>query len=348
MFIIYFAPNLSSERALEVILKTTIVLDAMGSDDRPQPELLGAIQATANWDIHIILVGDETQLKTALDAQPGDKSKISIVHAPEVLAMDDDIREARSKKQNTMAVGMQLVKDGKAHAFVTAGNTGMAMYFGTKTFGLIKGVNRPCLCANFPTKNGFCTVLDIGANAECRPDFLVQFGQMGAVYARLMNDITNPRVGLISNGEEEHKGNELVKSAHPLMRKSVPGFIGNVEGKEIFGGEVDVAVTDGFTGNVFLKSTEAVAKLLMHTIKDSLMSSTRAKIGALLAKPAFKKVRSMLDPNEIGAAPLLGLNGLVFVGHGRSNADAIVSSINQARKAIEANMLVELQNAIKR
>ena len=327
-------------------MKTTIVLDAMGSDDRPQPELLGAIQATANWDIHIILAGDEAVLKPALAALPGNKSRISIEHAPEALAMDDDIREARSKKLNTMSVGMQLVKDQKAQAFVTAGNTGMAMYFGTKLFGLIKGVSRPCLCANFPTKSGVCTVLDIGANAECRPEFLVQFGQMGAVYARLMNDIASPRVGLISNGEEAHKGNDLVKTAHPLMRQAVPGFIGNIEGKEIFGGQVDVAVTDGFTGNVFLKSTEAVAKLLMHTIKVSLMSSTRAKIGGMLAKPAFKKVRDMLDPNQTGAAPLLGLNALVFVGHGRSNSDAIVNAINQARKAINSNMIAELQNII--
>ena len=328
-------------------MRTTIVLDAMGSDQRPQPELEGAIQATANWDMDIILVGDEKILQAGLDALPGDKSKISIVHAPEVLLMDDDIREARAKKLNTMNVGMQLVKDGKAQAFVTAGNTGMAMYFGTKLFGLIKGVNRPCLCANFPSKNGHCLVLDIGANAECRPDFLVQFGQMGAVYARLMNGIPQPRVGLISNGEEEHKGNDLVKSAHPQMVKDVPGFTGNVEGKEIFGGDVDVAVTDGFTGNVLLKSVEAVAKMIMVTLKDSLMKSTRSKIGALLAKPAFKEVRALLDPNDIGAAPLLGLNGLVFVGHGRSNSAAIVSAINQARKAIETNMLEELQTAIK-
>ncbi len=329
-------------------MKTNIVLDAMGSDDRPHPELLGAIQATATWDINIILVGDEAILKPTLDALPGDKTRISIHHAPEALAMDDDIREARAKKLNTMNLGMQLIKDGKAQAFVTAGNTGMAMYFGTKLFGLIKGVNRPCLCANFPTKNGFCTVLDIGANAECRPEFLVQFGQMGTVYARLMNNVANPRVGLISNGEEAHKGNDLVKNANPMMQKTVPGFVGNVEGKEIFGGEIDVAVTDGFTGNVFLKASEAVAKLILQTIKDSLMASTRTKIGGLLAKPAFKKVRAMLDPNEIGAAPLLGLNALVFVGHGRSNSDAIVSAIDQARKAIEANMLVELQNAIKK
>lgn len=335
-------------RAIEVNLRTTIVLDAMGSDQRPHPELEGAIQATANWDIDIILVGDESTLQKCLDALPADKSKISIVHAPEVLAMDDDIREARAKKQNTMNVGMQLIKDGKAQAFVTAGNTGMAMYFGTKLFGLIKGVSRPCLCANFPTKNGHCLVLDIGANAECRPEFLAQFGQMGAVYSRLMNGVDQPRVGLISNGEEEHKGNDLVKSAHPLMAKNVPGFVGNVEGKEIFGGDVDVAVTDGFTGNVLLKSVEAVAKMIMVTLKDSLMKSARTKVGALLAKPAFNDVRSLLDPNEIGAAPLLGLNALVFVGHGRSNSKAIVSAIKQAKKAIETKMLEELQSAIKK
>ncbi len=175
------------------------------------------------------------------------------MHAPDVLAMDDDIRQARSKKQNTMAVGMQLVKDGKAQAFVTAGNTGMAMYFGTKIFGLIKG-GQPTLFVRQLPPHQKRAMHRFGYRCQRRMQtrFLVQFGQMGAVYARLMNNISKPpRVGLISNGEEEHKGNDLVKSAHPLMQKSVPGFIGNVEGKEIFGGEVDVAVTDGFTGNVF-------------------------------------------------------------------------------------------------
>ncbi len=329
-------------------MKTTIVLDAMGSDNHPQPELVGAIAASTAFDIDIILIGDETVLKPGLDALEGDKTRIRIVHAPEALTMNDDIGQARKKKLNSMNIGMDLVKTGQAQAFVTAGNTGLAMYYGIRTFGLIKGVNRPCLCANFPTKKGVCLVLDIGANVDCRPEFLLQFGQMGAVYSRLMNNIPQPQVGLISNGEEEHKGSELVKNAHSLMAKSIPGFIGNIEGKEIFGGNVDVAVTDGFTGNVFLKSVEAVAKLIVTTLKEELMSSTRTKIGGLLAKPAFNKLRTMLDPNHTGAAPLLGINALVFVGHGRSDSNAILSAINEARKAVESNMLEELQNAMRK
>ena len=327
-------------------MKTTIVLDAMGTDDRPSPELEASILATNSLDVDLILVGDEVNLTTGLAALPGEKSRIRIVHAPESLEMSDHIQEARAKKQNTMQVGMDLVKNGEAQGFVTAGNTGMAMYFATRTFGLIPGVIRPCLCATFPVKGGKCVIVDIGANAECRPEFLVQFGQMGAVYAELLLHANQPRVGLIANGEEEGKGNELVKAAGPLMRQSVPGFVGNIEGKELFGGEVDVAVTDGFTGNILLKSTEAVAKLILDTLKGELMSSTRTKLGALLAKPAFDKVRNMLDPSETGAAPLLGIDSLVFVGHGRSNAHAMVSAIQQAKIAVESELLTSLRKSI--
>jgi len=220
------------------------------------------------------------------------------------------------------------------------------MYFGTKIFGLMPGVIRPCLSTTFPVKGGKAVILDVGANAECRPEFLVQFGQMGQVYARIMLNRTNPSVGLLSNGEEEGKGNDLVREANPLMRQQVPGFVGNIEGKEFFGGKVDVAVTDGFTGNVLMKSSEALGKLLFETLKEELMRSTRTKLGALLAKPAFDSVRKLIDPSEVGAAPLLGLDGLVFVGHGRSDAKAMVSAINQARIAIELNLLESLRNAI--
>jgi glycerol-3-phosphate acyltransferase PlsX len=327
-------------------MRTTIVLDAMGSDDRPKPELAAAVLSTQTDDIDLILVGDEQTLSSGLAAQPGDKSHIRIVHAPEAIDMTDHIQEARAKKQNTMQVGMELVKQGEAQAFVTAGNTGMAMYFGTKIFGLMPGVIRPCLSTTFPVKGGKAVILDVGANAECRPEFLVQFGQMGQVYARIMINRTNPTVGLLSNGEEEGKGNDLVREAGPLMRQQVPGFIGNIEGKEFFGGKVDVAVTDGFTGNVLMKSSEALGKLLFETLKEELMRSTRTKIGALLAKPAFDSVRKLIDPSEVGAAPLLGLDGLVFVGHGRSDAKAMVSAINQARIAIELNLLESLRKAI--
>lgn len=327
-------------------MKTTIVLDAMGSDQRPLPELEGAVLAANKFDIQVILVGNEHTLTEGLAKVSGEKSRISIAHAPEALEMEDHIREARAKKENSMAVGMNLVKSGKAHAFVTAGNTGMAMYFGIKTFGMIPGVDRPCLVAVFPVEGGKSVIADIGANAEVRPEFLVQFGQMASVYSHLMLNVAEPRVGLIANGEEEGKGNELIKTAGPMMQSAVPNFVGNIEGKELFGGKVDVAITDGFTGNVLLKSVEAVARLILTTLKEELMASTRTKVGALLAKPAFNKVRKMLDPSEIGSAPLLGLDGLVFIGHGRSDAKAIVSAIEQAVNAVESNLLEKLKKSI--
>ncbi len=324
----------------------SIVLDAMGSDDRPAPEVEAAVIASNKFDVNILPVGDEGDLAKLLNEIEGDKSKIKIIHAPEALDMSDHIQEARQKTQNTMRVGMELVKNGEAQAFVTAGNTGMAMYFAKKVFGDIKGVIRPCLCAIFPVKDGRCVILDIGANAECRPEFLVQFAQMGSIYAKCMLDCNEPKVGLLSNGEEEGKGNNLVRETYPLLKDNIDNFIGNVEGKELFGGEVDVVVTDGFTGNVLLKSTEAVAKLIVNVLRKNLMATLRTKIGALLAKPAFGSLRKMLVPAEIGAAPLLGIDGLVFVGHGRSATRAMVSSVLIAKQAIEANLLESLRISI--
>lgn len=325
----------------------TIVLDAMGSDARPDPEVQAAVTAANEFNETIILVGREEELKPKLALIPGDKSKVRIVHAPEALDMSDHIVDARAKKQNSMRVGMELVKSGEADAFVTAGNTGMAMYYAKKTFGDIPGLIRPCLGTLFPVKDGHAVVLDIGANAECRPDFLVQFAIMGKVFSETMLGVSNPRIGLLANGEEEGKGNNLVRETFPLLAESGLNFIGNVEGKELFGGMADVVVTDGFTGNVMLKSTEAVAKLIIDILKEELMSSFRTKIGALLAKPAFGKIRKMLDPAEIGAAPLLGINAPVFVGHGRSDARAMVSAIRSAKQAIDNHLLDELRKAIQ-
>jgi glycerol-3-phosphate acyltransferase PlsX len=324
----------------------SIVLDSMGSDERPNPEVEAAVTASNLFDEEIILVGDEELLKSKLSSISGDQSRVRVVHAPEALDMHDHIMEARAKKQNSMRVGMELVKQGVGDAFVTAGNTGMAMYYARKTFGDIEGVIRPCLCAIFPVKNGRAVLLDIGANAECRPEFLVQFGIMGHIYAQNLLGIENPRVGLLSNGEEEGKGNDLVRETFPLLKNSNLNFIGNIEGKEFFGGGVDVAVTDGFTGNVLLKSTEAVAKLIIDVMKEELMSSFRTKMGALLAKPAFGKLKMMLDPSEVGAAPLLGIDAMVFVGHGRSDARAVVSSIRAAKQAVDNNLLQNLRLAI--
>ncbi|MDF1518853.1 MAG: phosphate acyltransferase PlsX [Brevefilum sp.] len=325
----------------------TIILDAMGSDDRPDPEVQGAVIAANELNEEIVLVGNKNELESLLKNVPGDKSRVHIAHAPEALDMSDHIVEARAKKQNSMKIGMELVKEGRGDAFVTAGNTGMAMYFAKKTFGDIEGVIRPCLCGVFPVRNGKAVVLDIGANAECRPEFLVQFSIMGKIYAQTMLKIAAPRVGLLSNGEEEGKGNNLVRETFPLLENVEQiNFVGNVEGKELFGGDVDVVVTDGFTGNVVLKSTEAVAKLIVDILKEELMSSFRTKMGGLLAKPAFGKLRSMLDPSEVGAAPLLGIDALVFVGHGRSDTKAIVSAIREAKQAVDNHLLEELRIAI--
>ena len=325
-----------------------IVLDAMGSDTYPDPEIQGAIEIARLYSDELILVGAEDVLKQKFQAAGGKPANVRIVHAPEIIEMTDKPAEnARRKAQNSMAVGMDLIKNGEGDAFVTAGNTGGAMATALFTLGRLRGVKRPGLTGIFPVKNGRCIVLDIGANAECKPLYLLQFAVLGSIYAEKVLGIKKPRVGLISNGEEAGKGNALVKETYPLLEASGLNFIGNVEGKELFGGQVDVAVTDGFTGNVLLKSSEAVARLLVDTLREQLTSSLITKIGALLAKPAFAEIKRMMDPAAVGAAPLLGINGLVFVGHGRSKADAIVGAINTARQAVQADLLSALRVAIQ-
>ncbi len=324
-----------------------IILDAMGSDNHPDPEVQAAVEAARLFGDEIILVGKEEVLRPKLAALNAENLPVRIVHAPEVLEMTDKpARSARRKAQNSMAVGMDLLKAGEGDAFVTAGNTGGAMANALFRLGRIRGVKRPALATRFPTRKGYCVVLDIGANAECKPEYLLQFGVMGSVYAEEVLGVNQPRVGLLSNGEEAGKGNDLVKATYPLLEASGLNFIGNVEGKELFGGDVDVVVTDGFTGNVLLKASEAVTKLIVDTLKAELMASPRTKLGALLAKPAFDALKGLLDPSEIGAAPLLGIDGLVFVGHGRSDARALVSAIRAARQAVENDLLGKLGTAI--
>ncbi len=327
-----------------------IVLDAMGSDRYPDPEIQAAVEAAALYGQEIILTGNEEILAEKLKAVNVRNLPVRIVHAPDVLEMGEKaVESARRKPNNSMAVGMQLVKSGQADAFVTAGNTGAAMFVALRTLGRIKGVQRPALTALFPVKGGHCAVLDIGANADCRPDFLLQFAMMGSLYAERVLGKPKPRVGLLSNGEEPGKGNALVHDTYPLLEaESSLNFIGNVEGKELFGGKADVVVTDGFTGNVMLKSSEAVAKLLTDTIKETILTSGfLTKIGGALVKPSLKKVNQLLDPSEVGAAPLLGIDGLVFVGHGRSDARALVSAIRVANQAIQAGLIAAMRQQIQ-
>lgn len=323
-----------------------IVLDAMGSDTHPDPEIRAAHDAAMMFGDEIILVGHRDKIQPKLD-QAGKGQGIRLVHAPETLEMTDKPAEnARRKAQNSMAIGMDLLKTGEGDAFVTAGNTGGAMANALFHLGRIRGVKRPALTALFPVKNGHCVVLDIGANADCKPEYLLQFAVMGAIYAEKVLQKANPRVGLLSNGEEAGKGSTLIKETYPLIAQSSLNFIGNVEGKELFGGFADVVVTDGFTGNILLKSSEAVGKLITDILREEITSSLRTTVGGLLAKPAFNNIKKLMDPAEVGAAPLLGIDGLVFVGHGRSDARALVSAIKVARQAVETGLLPALREAL--
>jgi glycerol-3-phosphate acyltransferase PlsX len=325
-----------------------IILDAMGSDDHPMPEVKAAVEAYQRWGEPVILTGPEPELSRLVQDAGGKAGQVEIVHAPEVLEMTDKpARAARGKAQNSMAVGMDLLKEGKADAFVTAGNTGGAMATALFRLGRIRGVKRPALAIGIPVQNGHAIILDIGANTECRPEYLVQFAILGSTYAELVFEIQNPRVGLLSNGEEAGKGNILVKETYPLLLKSGLNFIGNVEPKEVFAGGIDVVVTDGFSGNIFIKTSETIPKFLFDIIKTEIRATPLTSVGALLAKPAFQRVRELLDPSEYGAGPLLGVNGLVFIGHGRSNAKALVSAIRVARQAVKGDVLSATHTALK-
>lgn len=323
-----------------------IVLDAMGSDDYPIPEIQAARDLLQNGE-KVILVGKKDLLLSKAVELSIDLSPIDIIDAPDIVEMTDKpVESFKQKPNNSMAIGLSLVMDQKADAFVTAGNTGAAYFNAVMILRKIQGISRPALAALIPVKNGRCVFMDTGANADCRPDFLLEFALMGSAYAGKVFGVSEPKVALLSNGEESTKGNQLVKDAFPLLEKSGLNFVGNVEPKEIFGGHVNCVVTDGFSGNVFLKSSESVARLITDTLKDSIKSSTRNKIGYIFIKPAFDDLKKMMDPSEAGAAILLGVNGLVFIGHGRSDARALVSAVKLARRTVDAKLMDSLKRDI--
>jgi glycerol-3-phosphate acyltransferase PlsX len=331
---------------------TRIVVDAMGSDNFPIPDVIGAVMAARNYNVEIILVGDEARIKPVLEQEQPGSLPIRLVHAPEVLTMKDKgmglvLKARRPNARNSMAVGIDLVKSGEADAFVTAGNTGAAWTTAYFRLGTIPGVDLPALAAVFPTATGTCVVIDIGANPDVKAENLLQFAIMASVYAEKVRKVKNPSIGLVSNGEEEGKGNQLVREATPLLKNSGLNFKGNMEGKEVIGGKVDVAVTDGFTGNVILKTSEAVAKLIMDKVKEMISNGPlTAKLGGVLVRPTLRQLKKLLDPEEEGAAPLLGVDGLVFIGHGRSNEIAVMNAVRVAKNAAEARVIESIKDAI--
>lgn len=320
-----------------------IVVDAMGSDDHPGPDVAGAVQAAREFGDTIILVGDQARIEAELTEQNTAGLSLEIVHAAEAVNMEDKPSQVvKNKPNSSMHVGLSLVKDGQADAFVSAGNTGAILAVAMLRqvgLGRIPGIKRPALGVIFPTKHR-PMLIDNGANADCRPEYLLQFGLMGSLFVERVLKIENPRVALISNGEEEGKGNTLIKETIPLLAASGLNYVGNIEPKEFMQGAADVGVTDGFTGNLIMKTAESIASYMSGIIRDELMANPISILGGLLTRSAFKRVRAHLNPDEVGGAPLLGVNGVVIIAHGRSNAYAIKQAVGQARRVVE-NQVVE-------
>ena len=320
----------------------TIALDAMGSDNFPKPEVEGAFLAARDLSVKVILVGRQDVLSSELDAQGSWRDlPLEIRHANEQITMEDSAGKAvRAKKDSSIRVACKLVQNGEAAGVVSAGNTGAVMVTAKLVQGMLPGVDRPALATAFPTINGKSAVmLDVGANVDCTPKMLAQFAVMGSAYSRVIFHNEEPRVGLLSIGEEAHKGNALTHEARPLLQTLHDiDFIGNVEGRDLYTGKVDVIVCDGFVGNVALKVSEGLVEVIGRTLKDSLTENAMRKFGAYLARGGFREFKKRVDVDEYGGAPLLGLNGLCVICHGRSNAKAIFNAIRVAREFAVANI----------
>ena len=330
-------------------MASVIALDAMGSDRAPKPEVEGAIQAARHYGVRVALVGREPQIRAELDRHPSAANlPLEIIHADEVITMDDKVAQAvRAKRDSSMRVGLRLVREAVASGFVTAGNTGAAMATAKMILGALPGVDRPALAAVFPTALGTAAILlDVGANVDCKPENLEQFAVMGEIYSRSIFGLRRPRVGLLSIGEEEGKGNELTRESFRLLKALPLNFIGNVEGRDLYNGQVDVIVADGFVGNVALKTSEGVATLVRYVLKESLRSTITRQVGYLLSRSAFADFKKRLDYSEYGGAPLLGLKGVCIIGHGSSNANAIKNAIRVAAEFSERNINAKIEREL--
>ena len=313
-----------------------IAVDAVGGDFAPAAVLEGVTVALAtDPDLTVVLVGPASVVRPFAASH----ARVDVVAAEDSIAMDEHGASAvRGKKDSSIVVGCRLVRDGEADAFLSAGNTGATMAAGTLVTGRLPSVMRPAIATVIPTTGDPCVMLDVGANADCKPEYLVQFAHMGRAYAQAALGIAEPRVALLNIGEEPTKGSLLAQQAHALMADSIPGFVGNVEGRDIPIGGADVIVTDGFTGNVALKLMEGLSKSLLGQVRDAMTANAASKVAAAVLKPALKGMKERLDPDELGAAPLLGLKGLVLIGHGSSGPRAVASAIRVGALAVRQDV----------
>ncbi|NMS89010.1 phosphate acyltransferase PlsX [Clostridioides difficile] len=327
-----------------------IVIDGMGGDNSPKSNVEGAVNAIKEYNVDLIITGDKDLLEKEFLNYEFDRNKLEIVHTTEIIENEDKpVKAIRSKKDSSMVVALNLVKEGKADAIISAGNTGALLAGGLFVVGRIKGIDRPCLCSAIPNvKRGMTLIADCGANADCKPKNLVEFAAMSNIYARKVLGLENPKVALANVGLEEGKGNDLVKRSYEEIKKLDLNFIGNVEAREVINAYTDIIVCDGFTGNILLKSAEGVALSVMSLIKETFMASTKSKIGALLIKDDLKKLKSFIDYSEYGGAPLLGLNGGVIKAHGSSDAKAIKNAINQGIKFAKGKVVEDISQFISK
>jgi phosphate acyltransferase len=326
-----------------------IVVDAMGGDYAPEAAVEGAVMAARESETEIILTGLSDKIHAVLDRlDPDHNLPILVVHADEVVEMHDTPGKVlRSKRKSSIKIGLDLVKDGTASAFLSAGNTGAVLAYSTVILRPLSGVDRPAIAIQLPTLKGNAILLDAGANVDCKTNQLFQFGIMGHVFAEFILGKQNPRVGLLSIGEEDGKGNEVVKEAFQLLKASHINFIGNIEGKEVYRGNADVIVCDGFTGNVALKISESLAEMIGTNLKRMFQSNWLSKMGYLLLKPQLDEFKKKVDYSETGGAPLLGVNGVVIIAHGSSSAKAIKNAINRASELSEKNINAHIREGIE-
>ena len=319
----------------------------MGGDHAPAAVIDGAVAAARHLAVRIALVGPPAAIEQALTSHPDWQDLgLEIVEAPDVIGMADAPTMALRKPRASIRVAADLVKRGEASALVSAGHTGATVLSAYSTFGLIPGVDRPALAAAVPTRGGSAVLLDSGANVECRPHHLLQFAVMGSVYARVAFGVERPRIGLLSIGEEESKGNDLTREAHRLLKGAPVNFIGNVEGRDIYSGAADVIVCDGFTGNIVLKTSEGLVDAVGVLLADELNGTFSSQVGYLLARRAFRRFRKRVDYSEYGGAPLLGVSGLAIVGHGRSSPRAVRNAIAMANRFATTNFLERVAQEI--